>query len=92
MMFPEGTRSRDGKLQRFKPGAFELALDEEVPILPIVISGTHDALPKRGFVLQGKHDISISVQPPVPHKEFAGLTPGELADDMHDRYLRYQQG
>lgn len=64
MMFPEGTRSVSGELQPFKTGAFELALEAAVPIVPIVIRGTHDALPKHGFVLRGRHDISVTVLPP----------------------------
>src|SRR5256712_5695173 len=40
VMFPEGTRSRDGRLQPFKPGAFTIAQRTGVPILPIVVEGT----------------------------------------------------
>jgi 1-acyl-sn-glycerol-3-phosphate acyltransferase len=65
MMFPEGTRSKSGELQRFKTGAFELALTAGVPVVPIVISGTHNALPKHGFVLQGRHEIGVHVLAPV---------------------------
>lgn len=46
LFFPEGTRSKDGNIQAFKPGAFKLALEAKVDILPMAISGTHDALPK----------------------------------------------
>lgn len=66
MMFPEGTRSASGELQAFKTGAFELASQAGVPIVPIVIQGTHDALPKHGFVLRGKHPITVTVLPPFP--------------------------
>jgi 1-acyl-sn-glycerol-3-phosphate acyltransferase len=52
-------------LQRFKTGAFELALATGVPVVPIVISGTHNALPKHGFVLQGRHEIGVHVLAPV---------------------------
>lgn len=45
MFFPEGTRSRDGKAGVFKKGAFKTAIDLEVPILPITITGTRDILP-----------------------------------------------
>jgi 1-acyl-sn-glycerol-3-phosphate acyltransferase len=72
MMFPEGTRSPSGRMRRFKPGAFELAIKSGRPIQPIVIQGTHDALPKRGFVLQGRHPISITVLDPVTSDAYAG--------------------
>jgi 1-acyl-sn-glycerol-3-phosphate acyltransferase len=61
MMFPEGTRSPTGRMRSFKPGAFELALKTGCPIQPLVIQGTSHALPKRGFILRGRHPISISV-------------------------------
>ena len=51
VMFPEGTRSPDGRLEEFKPGAFLLAQRVRVPILPIVVDGRSRALPKRGVVL-----------------------------------------
>lgn len=46
MMFPEGTRSRDGNLLPFKDGAFRLAIEAGVPILPIAIAGTEACRPK----------------------------------------------
>jgi 1-acyl-sn-glycerol-3-phosphate acyltransferase len=45
MFFPEGTRSRDGKLKRFKKGAFRMAVDLGLPILPLTVTGTRDVLP-----------------------------------------------
>jgi 1-acyl-sn-glycerol-3-phosphate acyltransferase len=45
-LFPEGTRSEDGNVKKFKPGAFILAHKLKIPILPIAISGTKKALPK----------------------------------------------
>src|SRR5512134_3143966 len=65
MMFPEGTRSPTGRMRAFKPGAFELALRNRLPILPIVITGTANALPKRGFVLRGRHPLRLSVLEPI---------------------------
>jgi len=73
MMFPEGTRSPDGRMRAFKHGAFTLALENGAPLLPILVEGTAFALPKRGFVLQGRHPISVRVLDEIPHEEFAGL-------------------
>lgn len=50
VFFPEGTRSPDGTVQPFKQGAFRLAIETGVPLLPVAISGTKDALPKHSFV------------------------------------------
>ena len=71
MMFPEGTRSPDGRLRAFKPGAFTLAKRTGAPILPIIIEGTAHALPKRGFVLQGRHAIRVRILDEIPHATFA---------------------
>lgn len=46
MMFPEGTRSRDGALLPFKDGAFQLAIRAGVPVLPVALAGTHAMRPK----------------------------------------------
>ena len=91
MMFPEGTRSRDGALQRFRPGAFQLALQTGSPILPIVVSGTGSALPKRGFVLQGRHDIGITVLQPIPPEQFGTDDPALLAERVRGLILAEQR-
>jgi 1-acyl-sn-glycerol-3-phosphate acyltransferase len=69
MMFPEGTRSPDGRLRAFKHGAFTLAQGSGCAILPILLDGTADALPKRGFVLQGRHAIRVRVLDEIPHEK-----------------------
>jgi 1-acyl-sn-glycerol-3-phosphate acyltransferase len=78
VMFPEGTRSSTGRLRSFKSGAFEIAKRNGVPVQPIVLRGTGDALPKRGFVLQGRHPISIEVLDPIPATEVDALDPEEM--------------
>jgi 1-acyl-sn-glycerol-3-phosphate acyltransferase len=85
MMFPEGTRSPTGELRAFKPGAFEIALRTRSPVQPIVIRGTAHALPKRGFVLQGRHPIQITVLDPIPHESFAELSAAELTERVRAR-------
>ena len=65
VIFPEGTRSRDGKLQRFKSGAFHMALQTGVPILPVAIRGSFAVLPK-GSLLPRPAGVSVRVFPPMP--------------------------
>jgi 1-acyl-sn-glycerol-3-phosphate acyltransferase len=65
MIFPEGTRSLDGELREFRHGAFTLALRHKVPILPIVLDGTTDALPKYGMTTTHSVDIVIQVLDPI---------------------------
>jgi 1-acyl-sn-glycerol-3-phosphate acyltransferase len=65
MLFPEGTRSRDGHLQRFKDGAFRLALDVGCPVFPIAVSGTFEALPKTGLAIKQGMRARVQVLDPV---------------------------
>jgi 1-acyl-sn-glycerol-3-phosphate acyltransferase len=88
MIFPEGTRSLDGRLKPFKPGAFALAKRAQVPILPLVIEGTAQALPRRGFVLQGRHEIRVRVLDEVPCASFADASVDELGERLHALYRR----
>ncbi len=74
MIFPEGTRSATGDLLPFKDGAFRLAIDAGVPILPLAVSGTRNALAKRGW-LMGSATAEVRVLEPV---ETAGLTAADV--------------
>ena len=73
MIFPEGTRSKTAELLPFKDGAFRLAVEAGVPILPLALSGTGTALPKHGWRF-GQSAAHLRVLEPV---DTAGLT---LAD------------
>jgi 1-acyl-sn-glycerol-3-phosphate acyltransferase len=88
MMFPEGTRSMDGRLRAFKPGAFALAQRMGVPLLPIVLEGTGNALPKRGFVLQGRHQIRIRVLEEISPETFATVKLEELVERVRNRFAQ----
>ncbi len=82
MMFPEGTRSPTGRMRDFKSGAFELALSTRSPVQPIVIRGTGEALPKRGFVMRGRHPIRIAILDPIPPESFEQLSAPELTEQV----------
>ncbi len=85
LMFPEGTRSPDGRLRPFKHGAFTLAQRAGVPLLPIVVQGSADALPKRGFVLQGRHAIRVRVLDEIPYLSFAHKPVERVMHDVRER-------
>lgn len=84
MMFPEGTRSANGRLRSFKPGAFQIAERNDLPIQPIVLRGTAEALPKRGFKLQGRHAISIEVLDAIPVEEIRARSADEMMGHVRE--------
>ncbi len=65
MFFPEGTRSRDGRMKRFSLGAFDLAIKKNIPILPLVIDGTQDCLPKKNWVFTTDAYVNLKVLTPI---------------------------
>jgi len=81
LIFPEGTRSRDGLLQSFKRGGFFLAINAQVPILPITIRGSFELMPRGSFfVKRGK--IKVKFYEPVPVKGFDRGGIPELSDKV----------
>jgi 1-acyl-sn-glycerol-3-phosphate acyltransferase len=80
MIFPEGTRQPDGELGRFKDGAFRLAIEAQVPILPLAVAGTKEALRKHDWRF-GRADAQVHVMAPVPTE---GLTVDDV-DALRDR-------
>lgn len=74
MIFPEGTRSTTPNMRTFKRGAFSLACDVGVPVLPIVLDGTLEALPKNSWIFQHTKplEIRIRVLDPISPADFDG--------------------
>ena len=65
MIFPEGTRSHSGELGEFKDGAFRIAVQAGVPILPLAVMGTRDALVKHDWRF-GRSHAEVRVLDPIP--------------------------
>ncbi|MFO7736644.1 MAG: lysophospholipid acyltransferase family protein [bacterium] len=64
IIFPEGTRSIDGKVSSFKTGGISLAKKAKVGILPVAVSGTRELLPKSSFLMK-KGNVRVKIFPPV---------------------------
>jgi 1-acyl-sn-glycerol-3-phosphate acyltransferase len=82
LLFPEGTRSPDGKIHAFKMGAFKLARDNKVEILPIVIDGTGQALPKKSWLIKKKSTFIVSIGKPVSLDDFADTSMEEAKEKI----------
>lgn len=72
MMFPEGTRSEDGRIGEFRDGSFKLALDCNVPLVPVVITGTRDLIAKRSRTFNFAARMQVKVLAPVSPSNFQG--------------------
>ena len=84
MIFPEGTRSRDGRLRHFKEGAFMVALSEKTDIVPMVLDGSAKALPEKGLMPRTKQNVCLRILPPLPYSDFKDMNARELAEHVHD--------
>jgi 1-acyl-sn-glycerol-3-phosphate acyltransferase len=79
VIFPEGTRSLNGEIGRFKTGAFQLAIRTDKPLLPVLIDGTGDLLPKKGMIFRRYKNVRLRVLDPIFPGQFGTGDPDELA-------------
>ncbi|WP_332079177.1 lysophospholipid acyltransferase family protein [Luteimonas flava] len=73
-LFPEGTRSRDGRMGEFKSGSFQAAIDAGVEVLPIALHGTGKVLPPTGFFRTCRGPMRATVGTPIPVEGRIGAT------------------
>lgn len=88
VIFPEGTRTRNGHLQPFKKGGFVLAIEAGVPIVPLVIRNSFDILPGRSLIVHPKV-IELEVLPPIETKDYGRKQADELLDRVYNIF--YEQ-
>lgn len=74
IVFPEGTRSRDGDLHPFKKGAFRMAISTQLPVVPVTVNGTWEVWPP-GSKLFYKGHANVVIHEPIPS---AGMTPKDI--------------
>jgi putative phosphoserine phosphatase/1-acylglycerol-3-phosphate O-acyltransferase len=88
---PEGTRSATPRLGRFKKGAFHMAMQAGVPVVPVVIRNAGDALPKSGVVVRPA-TVEVVVLPPVPTADWTRETLDAEIEAVRARFLEVLQG
>ena len=81
-IFPEGTRSKNGEMGNFTAGAFILAKEAGVPVLPIVIDGTTTML-RKGPWMNWRNRITLKVLQPISAEEIEERSIKEVMEDVH---------
>jgi 1-acyl-sn-glycerol-3-phosphate acyltransferase len=83
LIYPEGTRSNDGRLQKFKKGAVVMAIKAGAPIVPVACSGAHRLMKKRSLILH-PGEILVEFLPPIDPSAFSMEERDTLNDLIHD--------
>ncbi len=92
VIFPEGTRSLTGAVGKFKTGAFQLAVRTDKPLLPVLIDGTGEILPKKGMIFGSRRTVRIRVLDPIFPGQFGTGDPEELAARVHSLMVSAMDG
>jgi 1-acyl-sn-glycerol-3-phosphate acyltransferase len=88
MMFPEGTRTLDGRVQQFADGAFHLAVRAKVPILPLAIEGSRNCIPKNSWKFGKPSDIFLKVLPPIDTLSLTVADVAVLRDNVRTTIMK----
>jgi len=83
VVFPEGTRTPDGRLLPFKKGGFMLALQAGVPIVPVAIAGSRRVMPKHSFSIRGGL-VQVRIFPPIPTAKLTAADRDDLMGKVRD--------
>jgi len=91
IFFPEGTRSEGGALLPFKKGAFVMAKQMRLPVLPVVLSGTESVLPPRSLDLYPGHTV-MTILEPISQDDVISMSHDDLKERARNAILTEQQG
>ena len=81
MIFPEGTRSRDGKIRPFKKGGFVMAVDAGVPIVPVVLKGTWTLMDKSSLKIN-TGEVSLNLKAPIATTDYTRENKDDLVNSV----------
>ena len=87
MIFPEGTRSRDGSIQKFKKGGFVMAIQSGVPIIPVILRGTWPIMAKSSLRIN-RGDVEMEIAEPIDTTGYSMETKEELMDRIREVICR----
>jgi len=83
LVYPEGTRSPDGRLRRFKKGSFVIAIEAGIPIVPVACAGAHRIMKKKSLIIRpGK--VTVRFGKPIDASAYTIERRDELAQRVHD--------
>jgi 1-acyl-sn-glycerol-3-phosphate acyltransferase len=89
LMFPEGTRNvRGGGINPFREGAFRMALENKIGLIPVVLDGTAYTIPKGKIILIGKQRLTVKILPEIPYDSFKDKTPKQLMNEVRKLMIR----
>jgi len=83
-IFPEGTRSKSWKMGKFKEGAFKIAKEAKVPILPVAIYGTDHPFIYPNGMFKGKHKVYVKILDEIPYSYFEEKETAEIATEVKE--------
>ena len=73
VIFPEGTRTKTSEMGRFKQGAFKIAMDLNLPVVPLSLKGFHHAMPARQLFVNPKASTALHIGEPIDLSQFADI-------------------
>ncbi len=83
VIFPEGSRTKTGKVGTFKKGAYQMALNLKLPIVPLTINGTYEVMPAKSFLIN-PHKIELIIHDPIETEDLSSDHIREVATHIRE--------
>lgn len=87
VIFPEGTRSLDGQVGKFKRGAFQIAFDLGLPVVPLSLSGAYEVMPKGSFLVNPARKVKLTIGKPVDLSVYADDQHNQAIEDVREMVI-----